>query len=86
MITIAQARKSIGARVAYQPRRWVPDEVKTAAAGKLTGDMQPTGEPKYGVISSVNDRFIFVKFDDAADDVHGKACYPGTLDLAPDQG
>jgi len=82
VITIAQARKSIGTRVVYQQRRWVPDDVKTAMAGKLTGDMQPTGPAEAGVITSVNDRFIFVRFDDQPEDAAGKACPPGTLDPA----
>jgi len=82
VITIAQAKKLIGTPVVYQARHWVPDDVKTAMAGKLTGDMIPTGPAENGVITSVNDRFIFVRF---GEDQGAKACYPGTLDLASDQ-
>ena len=85
MITIAQGKKLVGSRVIYRKRVWQPDEVKTAMAGKLTGDMNPVGPAEEGVITSVNDQYIFVRFDDQAEDAPGRACYPGTLDLQSDQ-
>lgn len=81
MITIAQGRKALGARVIYQRRVWRPDETATALANKLTGSMVHSGKKDAGVITSVNDQYIFVRFDDQPEDAPGRACYPGTLDF-----
>ncbi len=47
--------------------------------------MVGVGPVEGGVISSVNDTFIFVLFDSQVEGSNGKACYPGHLDFLPDQ-